>query len=266
MGGPTQAGPGLHRRQRLQCAGRQDGHDRADARWRCRRAELRFGPGRAANHPRPGRPAGSPAVHGDGTIYAAFFRWVASTGSFPGNTLVITNAEAIVVRDDNWGTGATPFSALTDPSDTLAGRRVATALSFPFNQTGVAANGQERWGGDISIAVDPRNSSTVYLAYSTLVASVYTLNVVSSADRGATWTATTSPLLSVGNAKNPSLAINSLGTVGLVYQQFTGSGATQRWERTTARRRTARLGDTLLCTTFRRRRAPSRPISATTFT
>ena len=74
---------------------------------------------------------------------------------------IITNAEAIVVRDDNWGTGATPFSALTDPSDMLAGRRVATALSFPFNQTGVAAKGQERWGGDISIAVDPRNSSTV---------------------------------------------------------------------------------------------------------
>jgi len=108
-----------------------------------------------------------PAVHGDGTIYAAFFRWVASTGSFPANTLVISNAEAIVVRDDNWGTGATPFSALTDPSDMLAGRRVATALSFPFNRNGVTANGQERWGGDLSIAIDPRNSSTVYLAYST---------------------------------------------------------------------------------------------------
>ena len=201
-----------------------------------------------------------PAVHGDGTIYAAFFRWIASTGSFPGNTLVITNAEAIVVRDDNWGTGATPFSALTDPSDMLAGRRVATALSFPFNQTGVAAKGQERWGGDISIAVDPRNSSTVYLAYSTLVASVYTLNVVSSADRGATWTATTSPLLSVGNAKNPSLAISSLGTVALVYQQFTGSGATQRWE--THYRETTNgttWSDTLLCTTLSQ--APTRTFS-----
>jgi len=51
---------------------------------------------------------------------------------------------------------------------TAAGRRVATGLSFPFNQTGVAANGQERWGGDISIAVDPRSSSTVYVAFATL--------------------------------------------------------------------------------------------------
>ena len=33
-----------------------------------------------------------PAIHGDGTIYAAFYRWISSTGSFPANTFVITNA------------------------------------------------------------------------------------------------------------------------------------------------------------------------------
>jgi hypothetical protein len=168
-----------------------------------------------------------PAVHGDGTIYAAFYRWITSSGSFPANTLVITNAELIVVRDDNWGTGATPFSSLTDSSDGLAGRRVATALSFPFNRNGVTANGQERWGGDISVAVDPRNSSTVYVAYSTLVNSVYTLRMVRSLDRGVTWSAT---LLSLSSAKNPALAINSLGKVGLVNQQLSGSGSTQLWE------------------------------------
>ena len=168
-----------------------------------------------------------PAVHGDGTVYAAFYRWISSSGSFPANTLVITNAEAIVVRDDNWGTGATPFKALTDSSDSLAGRRVATGLSFPFNQTGVAANGQERWGGDISIGVDPRTSSTVYLAYSTLVSGAYTLRVTRSLDRGVTWSAT---LLSISNAKNPAVAINSLGKIGLVSQQLSGSGSTQRWE------------------------------------
>jgi len=199
-----------------------------------------------------------PAVHGDGTIYAAFYRWIASTGSFPANTLVISNAEAIVVRDDNWGMGATPFSALVDAADTLPGRRVATGLSFPFNQTGVAANGQERWGGDISIAVDPRNSSTVYLAYSTLVASAYTLNVVRSTDRGVTWSS--SPLLTVSNAKNPALAINSLGTIAMVYQQFTGTGATQRWE--THYRETINgttWSNTTLCTTVSQ--APTRTFS-----
>jgi hypothetical protein len=169
-----------------------------------------------------------PAIHADGTVYAAFYRWISSTGNFGLNTLVITNADLIVVRDDNWGIGGSPFTALTDTSDGLAGRRVATGLTFPFNQTGVAANGQERWGGDISIAVDPRDSKTVYVAYATLVSTVYTLNLVRSTDRGVTWSAT--PLLSISSAKNPAVAVNSLGKIGLVYQQITGSGTTQRWQ------------------------------------
>ena len=196
-----------------------------------------------------------PAIHPDGTIYAAFYRWISSTGSFPANTLVITDAEAIVVRDDNWATGATPFSALIDSSDTVPGRRVATGLSFPFNRQGVAANGQERWGGDLSIAVDPRNSSTVYVAYSTRVGGIYTINVVRSLDRGVTWSSTA--LLSVTNGKNPALAINSLGTVAILCQQFTGTGATQRWEthfRTTTNGTT--WTDTVLCTTLSQ--APTR--------
>jgi hypothetical protein len=187
-----------------------------------------------------------PAVHGDGTIYAAFYRWISSSGSFGANTLVITDAELIVVRDDNWGSGSTPFTALTDTSDGLAGRRVATGLSFPFNQTGVAANGQERWGGDISIAVDPRDSGTVYVAYSTRVSGTYTLMVTRSLDRGVTWSGT---LLSIANAKNPAIAINSLGRVGLVSQQLSGSGSTQRWEthfRDTTDGTT--WSDTVLCT------------------
>jgi hypothetical protein len=198
-----------------------------------------------------------PAIHGDGTVYAAFYRWISASGSFPANTLVITNAELIVVRDDNWGTGASPFTALTDGSDSLAGRRVATGLSFPFNQTGVAANGQERWGGDISIAVDSRDSSTVYVAYSTLVSGVYTLNVTRSLDRGVTWSAT---LLSIPNAKNPAVAVNSLGTIGLLSQQLSGTGATQRWE--THFRDSidgTAWNDTVLCTALSQ--APTRTFS-----
>jgi hypothetical protein len=168
-----------------------------------------------------------PAIHPDGTVYIAFMRWVAASGDSDLNTLVITNAEAIVVRDDNWGKGATPFTALTDPSDGLAGRRAATGLSFPFNSTGVASEGQERWGGDISIAVDPTNSSVVYLAFSTRVSGVYTLKVIRSLDRGVTWS---SSLISVSKGKNPALAINSAGKIALAYQQLKGSGATQRWE------------------------------------
>ena len=152
-----------------------------------------------------------PAIHADGTIYAAFYRWISSSGSFPANTLVITDADVIVVRDDKLGTGSTPFTVLKDPSDGLAGKRVATGVSVPFNQTGVAANGQERWGGDLSIAVDPGNSSVVYLAYSTRVSGTYTLNIIRSLDRGVTWSGN---LLSLSNAKNPAITINQVGTRG----------------------------------------------------
>ena len=187
-----------------------------------------------------------PAIHSDGTVYAAFYRWISSTGSFPSNTLVITNADAVVVRDDNWGSGGSPFTALKDSSDNLSGRRVATNLSFPFNQTGVNANGQERWGGDLSIAVDPTNSSVVYLVYATRVGGTYTLNVVRSLDRGVTWSGN---LLSISNATNPAIAINSAGKVGLLYQQITGTGTTQRWETHFRDTLNARFWtDAILCT------------------
>lgn len=187
-----------------------------------------------------------PAIHPDGTIYVAFYRWISTTGNFNANTLVVSNADVIVVRDDNWGTGSSPFTALKDSSDNLAGRRVATGLSFPFNQTGVNANGQERWGGDLSISVDPNNSSLVYLAYSTLVSGTYTLIVVRSRDRGVTWS---SNLLSLANAKNPAITINSVGQIGLLYQQITGTGSTQRWETHFRDSMNGRFWtDTILCT------------------
>jgi hypothetical protein len=187
-----------------------------------------------------------PAIHADGTVYAAFYRWITTTGSFTANTLVITNADIIVVRDDNWGTGSTPFTALKDTSDNLAGRRVATGLSIPFNQTGVDANGQERWGGDISIAVDPGNSSIVYLVYATRVSGTYTLQVIRSLDRGVSWSGN---LLSISNATNPAIAINNVGKIALIYQQITGSGSTQRWETHYRDTLNGRFWtDTILCT------------------
>jgi acyl-CoA hydrolase len=198
-----------------------------------------------------------PAVHSDGTIYAAFYRWISTTGSFTANTLVVTNADLIVVRDDNWGTGSSPFTALTDSSDNLAGRRVATSLSFPFNQTGIAANGQERWGGDISIAVDPRNSSTVYVAFSTRVSGTYTLQVMRSLNRGVTWSGV---LLSLSNAKNPAVSITKTGKIGLLYQQITGSGTTQRWETHFRSSANGRFWtDTILCTALSQ--SPARSFS-----
>jgi Repeat of unknown function (DUF346) len=98
--------------------------------------------------------------------------------------------DVIVVRDDDGAGGANIFTDLTDPSDGLAGRRVVTGRSVPFINSSQPAFGQERMvGSNITIAVDPRNSSIVYLAWADRLATTdYTLHVRRSLDRGVTWT------------------------------------------------------------------------------
>ena len=157
-----------------------------------------------------------PAAHSNGTVYGIFYGWRSFVSSQ-------VTADVTVVRDDSWGKGATPFTSLKDPSDSIAGRLVAKNVKFTWNGT----LGHERLGGDLSIAVDPNNSSTVYIAYCDLQGSVYTMHVRRSLDKGVTWSA---DLKTVSNCKNPALAINSSGLVGICYQRVTGSGSSERWE------------------------------------
>jgi hypothetical protein len=162
-------------------------------------------------------PAIRPAAHPDGTVYAIFCAPRSTSGS---STLV---SDIVVVRDDNWGAGGTPFAALTDPSDGLAGRLVRTGLNVMW----FTYMGQERLGPNLAIAVDPRNSSNVYIAFTDLAGSNSTIHVLRSQNRGATWSA--ADLRTVNNGTNVGLAVNSRGRVGLLYQQLTGSGSSQRW-------------------------------------
>jgi hypothetical protein len=164
-----------------------------------------------------------PAVHADGTVYAAFYHWTAFTGS-------LATADVVVVRDDNAASGANPFQDLVDtpspPGDGNTGRRVVTDRSVPFNLD--QALGQERLvASNITIAIDPRNSSRVYLAWADEVSGVYTLHARRSTDQGVTWSA---DLRTIGNATNPALALNDRGQVGFLYQALVGSGASQRWQ------------------------------------
>jgi hypothetical protein len=161
-----------------------------------------------------------PAIHPDGTIYALFYGWRCNGGNFPAIT-----TDVVITRDDSWGTGATPFTALVEPSpgDGLAGVRIVQGVTFTWN----GMLGQERLGGDLAIAVDPRNSSTVYIVWADLQTSVYTLHLRRSTDRGVTWSG---DLLTVANGKNPSLAINTMGKIAFLYQQVTGTGTSQRWD------------------------------------
>jgi hypothetical protein len=153
------------------------------------------------------------ALHSDGTVYAAFERWV--SGTFPN-----LNMDVVVTRDDNWGQDA--FSSLSDSGDHNQGQRVATGAFIKWNDT----MGQERLGGDLTIAVDPTDSSKVLVAWCDRVGGSsgtdWTVHVRRSTDKGQSWS---SDLRTITNVKNPSLAINSSGHAGLLYQAFTGT----RW-------------------------------------
>jgi hypothetical protein len=150
-----------------------------------------------------------PAPHLDGTVYAAFIHdWSGSP-------------RLVVVRDNNWGLGSPPFNDLKDPSDMLAGRFVTPTFSI---QSGTM--GQQRLGAsNLSIAVDPRDSSRVYVAWGASGgASSETIHVRRSTDSGQNWSG--ADLLTVTSAMNPEIAINSLGTVGVLYQRV----ASGHWE------------------------------------
>ena len=158
------------------------------------------------------------AVHSSGVIYAVFYGWRAAN-----NATGVVTTDVVVVRDDNWGQGATPFTALKDGADHLAGLRVVKNVTISITGT----MGQNRLGGDLAIDVDPNDSKTVYLVYGDQAGSTATIHVRRSTDSGATWSA---DLLTVKNAALPGIAINNVSDIGLLYQQVTGSGAAQKWE------------------------------------
>jgi hypothetical protein len=163
-------------------------------------------------------PSVRPAVAADNTVYAAFFGW----RKFDGKT---ATSDVVVVRDETGATGANPFQALKDPADNLSGRLVVKGVSIPWSNS--PALGQERIGSTLSIAVDPNNSSTVYVGWADHgdKGDIYTLHVRRSTDRGATWSASDLPNTTIRNATNIALAVANNGVVGLLFQQFTGS----RW-------------------------------------
>jgi hypothetical protein len=163
-------------------------------------------------------PSVRPAVGNDGTVYAAFFGW----RKFDGRT---ATSDVVVVRDDAAATGANPFQALTDPSDKQPGRVVVKNASIPWSNA--PALGQERIGSTLSIAVDPNNSSIVYVSWADKGSKgdIYTLHVRSSTDRGVTWSKTDLPGTTIHNATNVALAVASNGVVGFLYQQLSAG----RW-------------------------------------
>jgi hypothetical protein len=178
----------------------------------------------AALPPPPAGPGGSQdgpsvrvAIHPRGWIYGVYFGW--RTFASPNNT-----TDVVVVRDNNWSMGATPYNAITDPSDGLAGVLVVTGRAVAALNSML---GTQRIGSQLAIAVDPRDPNIVYIAWCDGAVGAYTLRVRRSLNGGAagTWSG---DLRAIANATNPGLAINSRGRVGLLYQRLITGPA--RWE------------------------------------
>ncbi|HEY5090610.1 MAG TPA: hypothetical protein VIK30_11615, partial [Polyangia bacterium] len=165
------------------------------------------------------------AVHADGTIYATFngLRTLHDNGDGTANT----TSDIVVVRDDDWASGASPFTALVDPNDHLAGYRVQTGVSLHWSP-GAGTLGQERAFGTFSIATHPGDSNIVYLVWAGLESGKQTIHVQRSLDRGASWSGDLLP--GIPNATNAALAISTAGRIGLIYQQLTGAAPNDRWE------------------------------------
>ncbi len=146
------------------------------------------------------------AIHSSGTIYCAFY------SNNPDGT-----RDVVVVKDLNWGASSPSFQALVDGGDGKAGVRVATSISNPWSSSDFLDPnfGNDRFGPELAIAVDPNNDERVYIAYATGTGDTdFALHLRWSGNGGQNWSA---DVRTVAIAKNPSVAINALGMVGFVY-------------------------------------------------
>jgi hypothetical protein len=158
------------------------------------------------------------AIHKSGTIYCAFYSYqVVSPTSL---------RDVVVVKDLDGGASTPAFQALVDTGDGKVGVRVATSIHNPWYNSNFEdpSFGNDRYGPELAIAVDPNNADRVYLVYATgTSAADEALHLVFSTDGGQTWSA---DVRTLALAKCPSIAINSRGMVGFVYQQVVGANWT----------------------------------------
>lgn len=157
-----------------------------------------------------------PAISADGTkVYAVYNRVRAYNNDS-------REGAVILVRDDDGGNSAHLFSALEDGNH-QPGFPVVPNRIFGWDRL----LGRDRLGGDLALAVDPRNANRIYLVWGELVDDQPALYVQRSDNGGTKW----EKLHTVTNAKSPGLAINDQGTVAFLYQQVvTGSNGEETWK------------------------------------
>lgn len=159
--------------------------------------------------------------HADGHVYGAFYR---RKGSISGGY----NADVVVVRDDDWGKTVPPFVALVDAVTTISGENVVASTPVTDTFGSSPTLGNEWWGGDLYLTVDPADGAKVYISYSdSPTGAPRTLHLRRSSDHGQTWDP---DILTTASAKNAAIAINSEGRIGYLYQQLAGTSPNRRWQ------------------------------------
>ena len=183
------------------------------------------------------------ALNADGTAYAAYIDMEEIPEYCRLRRLAVTCAHGsvIVARSNIKGTSLPTLSDLNEAANAGADRcdlggvagdalRIATCRVIP-NQPGRNWEfGQERRiTSALSIAVDPNNSSRVFVAWgdSSIDGSRQTLHTRVSDDKGLTWSR---DLIVVPSATNPTLAIDGQGRVGFAYQRYVVKESGARWE------------------------------------
>jgi hypothetical protein len=155
------------------------------------------------------------AIHSSGTIYCAFYSYHSASAT--------SLRDVVIVKDLDWGGSLPPFQALVDTGDGKVGVRVATSITNPWYNSNFEdpSFGNDRYGPELAIAVDPNDVQRVYIVYATgTSAADETLHLRWSSNGGQDWSA---DVRTVPLAKNPSIAINAFGRVGFVYQQVVGA-------------------------------------------
>ena len=147
--------------------------------------------------------------HSDGTVYVGYQSWQSTSGNN-------TTMNMVVARDDDWGNNS--FGDLTDPSDSKAGRIVA---SVTIDES--TALGGQRPDNGFDVQVDPNDSDVVYICWTDNGGTGFQVHVRRSLDRGKNWSG---DLITVDQTALATMAINSQGTVALCYLELVNG----QWE------------------------------------
>lgn len=155
------------------------------------------------------------AIHRSGTIYCAFYSYHSASPT--------SLRDVVIVKDLDWAASTPAFQALVDTGDGNVGVRIATSITNPWYNSNFEdpSFGNDRYGPELAIAVDPNDVQRVYVVYATgTSASNEALHLRWSSNGGQDWSG---DVRTIPVAKNPSIAIDSLGRVGFVYQQVVGA-------------------------------------------